>query len=60
MRNLFCEKRNSTFEQDSKDNFVLTIFDTGESDLEQWVAAMTEDWATQEKKRKTTKPSVPM
>jgi len=40
MRNLFFEKRNFTLEQDSDDNFVLTILDTSGNDLEQRVAAM--------------------
>ena len=40
MRNLFFEKRNFTLEQNSDNNFVLTILDTSGNDLEQHVAAM--------------------
>ena len=40
MRNLFFEKRNFTLEQNSDNNFVLTILDTSGNDLEQRVAAM--------------------
>ena len=40
MRNLLFEKRNFTLEQDSDDNFVLTILDTSGNDLEQRVASM--------------------
>ena len=40
MRNLFFEKRNFTLEQDSDDNFVVTILDTSGNDLEQRVASM--------------------
>ena len=40
MRNLLFEKRNFTLEQDSDDNFLLTILDTSGNDLEQYVASM--------------------
>ena len=40
MRNLFFEKRNFTLEQNSDNNFVLTILDTSGNDLEQRVASM--------------------
>ena len=40
MRNLFFEKRNFTLEQNSDNNFVLTILDTGGNDLERRIAAM--------------------
>jgi len=42
MRNLFFEKRNFTLEQNSNDNFVLTILDGSGNDLEQRVASMLE------------------
>ena len=42
MRNLFFEKRNFTLEQDSNDNFVLTILDGSGNDLEQRVASILE------------------
>ena len=40
MRNLLFEKRNFTLEQDSDENFVLTILDTSGCDLEQRAAAL--------------------
>lgn len=43
MRNLLFEKRNFTLEQDSKDNFILTLLDTDGNDLEQSVAGMLEE-----------------
>jgi len=40
MRNLFFEKRNFTLEQNSDNNFVLTILDASGNNLEQRVASM--------------------
>ena len=40
MRNLLFEKRNFTLEQNSNDNFILTLLDTNGNDLEQRVARM--------------------
>jgi len=40
MRNLFFKKRNFTLEQNSDNNFILTILDTSGNDLEQRVASM--------------------
>ena len=51
MRNLLFEKRNFTFEQDSDDNFVLTILDTSGNDLEQRAAAMLAERKTQGKNK---------
>lgn len=51
MRNLFFEKRNFTLEQDSNDNFVLTILDAGGNDLEQRVASMLEERMAQGKNK---------
>lgn len=43
MRNLLFEKRNFTLEQDSNDNFILTLLDTKGNDLEQHVARMLDE-----------------
>ena len=51
MRNLFFEKRNFTLEQDSSDNFVLTILDGDGNDLEQRVASMLEERMEQGKNK---------
>lgn len=40
MRNLLFEKRNFTLEQDSHDNFVLTILDSNGNEFENQVASM--------------------
>ncbi len=42
MRNLLFEKRNFTLEQDSNDNFVLTLLDNNGNSLERRVAGMLE------------------
>ena len=42
MRNLLFEKRNFTLEQDSNDNFILTMLDNNGNRLERRVAAMLE------------------
>ena len=43
MRNLLFEKRNFTLEQDSNDNFILTLLDTNGNELEQRVARMLDE-----------------
>ena len=42
MRNLLFEKRNFTLEQDSNDNFILTLLDNNRNGLERRVARMLE------------------
>ena len=51
MRNLFFEKRNFALEQDSKDNFVLTILDAPGNDLELRVVSMLEERMAQGKNK---------
>ena len=43
MRNLFFEKRNFALEQDSNDNFVLTLLDNNGNNLEHRVAGMLDE-----------------
>jgi hypothetical protein len=43
MRNLLFEKRNFTLEQDSNDNFILTLLDNNGNGLERRVAKMLEE-----------------
>jgi len=43
MRNLLFEKRNFTLEQDSNDNFILTLLDNNGNGLERRVAMMLEE-----------------
>lgn len=43
MRCLLFEKRNFTLEQDSKDNFVMTLLDTKGNELERQVARMLDE-----------------
>lgn len=43
MRGLLFEKRNFTLELDSKNNFILTLLDVNENDLEKRVAKMLEE-----------------
>ncbi len=46
MRCLLFEKRNFTLEQDSKDNFVMTLLDTKGNELERQVARMLDEKMT--------------
>jgi len=51
MRNLLFEKRNFTLEQDSNDNFILTLLDNNGDGLERRVAAMLEQRMKQGKNK---------
>jgi hypothetical protein len=51
MRNLLFEKRNFTLEQDSNDNFILTLLDNNGNGLERRVADMLEQRMKQGKNK---------
>lgn len=51
MRNLLFEKNNFTLEQDSGDNFVMTLLDTSGNDLEQRVASLLADRMEQKRNK---------
>jgi hypothetical protein len=51
MRNLLFEKRNFTLEQDSNDNFILTLLDNNGNGLERRVASMLEERMKQGKNK---------
>jgi hypothetical protein len=51
MRNLLFEKRNFTLQQDSNDNFILTLIDNNGNGLERRVAGMLEERMKQGKNK---------
>jgi transposase len=51
MRNFLFEKRNFTLEQDSNDNFILTLLDNNGNGLERRVASMLEERMKQDRNK---------